>query len=192
MSVITLAKLKVENVKPLIGSRVLNSKEELLSGELAEELRELLEQRGVLVFPEIKFTDAEHVAFTKTLGTFAPEMHDAGGADDVHPITLDESVNASATYLKGSLYWHIDGTMNKMPIRASLLACKVPSPKGTGNTGFSNTYAAYDALSDAEKEEYDGYSARHGAWPTLFYWNPEPDQEHHGDRDSVVNLEHVR
>jgi alpha-ketoglutarate-dependent taurine dioxygenase len=170
-------RLSAENVKPNIGSRVLNTKEELLSGELAAELRELLEQRGVLVFPTIDFTDEEHVAFTKTLGTFAPEMTDKDGDDKVHPITLDEKVNpSSAIYLKGSLFWHIDGTMNKMPIRASLLACKVPSPKGTGNTGFSNTYAAYDALTDEQKAEYDGYKVRHGAWPTLMYWNPEPDQ----------------
>jgi alpha-ketoglutarate-dependent taurine dioxygenase len=177
MNVATQTRLKAEHIKPSIGSRVLNTKDELLSGVLSEELRDLLEQRGVLVFPQISFTDDEHVAFTKTLGTFAPEMHDAGDKDEVHPITLDESINASATYLKGSLYWHIDGTMNKTPIRASLLACKVPSPKGTGNTGFSNTYAAYDALSDEEKAEYDGYRARHGAWATLFYWYPEPDQE---------------
>lgn len=178
MATAAQTRLTAEDVKPLIGSRVLNTKEELLSGELAAELRELLEQRGVLVFPTINFTDDEHVAFTKTLGTFAPEMTDKGGDDKVHPITLDEKVNpSSAIYLKGSLYWHIDGTMNQMPILASLLSCKVPSPKGTGNTGFANTYAAYEALPAEEKAEYDAYRVRHGAWATLFYWSPEPNQE---------------
>jgi alpha-ketoglutarate-dependent taurine dioxygenase len=176
MSVTTLTQLKTEDVKPQIGTRIFNTKEELLSGELAEELRDLLEQRGVLIFPEVHFTDAEHVAFTKTLGKFAPEMSDGKDEDNVHPITLDESINASALYLKGSLFWHIDGTMNKTPIRASLLACKKPSPAGTGNTGFSNTYAAYDALPEEEKAEYDDYRARHGAWATLLNWNPEPEQ----------------
>ena len=38
---------------------------------------DLLEARGVLAFPEIHFTDDEQVAFTKTLGKFAPER--AGG-----------------------------------------------------------------------------------------------------------------
>lgn len=177
MSVATKVQLLTENIHPNIGARITNSKEELLSGELAAEIRDLLEQRGVLVFPEIGFTDAEQVAFTKTMGTFAPEMHDKDGEEGVHPITLDESVNASATYLRGSLYWHIDGTMNKVPIRASLLRCIKPSPKGTGNTGVANTYAAYDALPEDKKAEYDGYTVRHGAWPTLMYWNPEPDQE---------------
>jgi alpha-ketoglutarate-dependent taurine dioxygenase len=179
MSVAVKPRLAHEPVKPKIGSRILNSKEELLAGELAEEIRDLLEQRGVLVFPQICFTDEEQVAFTKTLGTFAPEMTDKqDGEDKVHQITLDEKKNpSSAIYLKGSLYWHIDGTMNQVPIRASLLACKVPSPKGTGNTGFSNTYAAYDALPEEKKAEYDSYRVRHGAWATLMYWSPEPNQE---------------
>ena len=178
MSVTEQTRLVHEDLKPKIGSQILNTKEELLAGNLASEIRELLEQRGVLVFPKINFTDEEQVAFTKTLGTFAPEMHDKGDKEQIHKITLDEKENpSSAIYLKGSLYWHIDGTMNKMPILASLLACKVPSPKGTGNTGFANTYAAYDELPAEKKAEYDTYRVRHGAWPTLLYWSPEPNQE---------------
>jgi alpha-ketoglutarate-dependent taurine dioxygenase len=178
MATAAQTRLSAEDIKPKIGARVLNTKEELLSGELGPALRELLEQRGVLVFPQICFTDDEQVAFTKTLGTFAPEMHDKGDKDTVHKITLDEKENpSSAIYLKGSLYWHIDGTMNKLPILASLLACKVPSPKGTGNTGFANTYAAWDDLPEDKKAEFAGYRVRHGAWPTLLYWSPEPNQE---------------
>ena len=108
-----------ELIKPSIGSRVLNNKNELLGGEIGTQIRELLEQRGVLVFPEIHFTDEEQVAFTKTLGTFQPEPR--GG--DVFKVTLDTKENpSSAEYLKGSLYWHLDGTMNDVPILASLLA----------------------------------------------------------------------
>jgi alpha-ketoglutarate-dependent taurine dioxygenase len=171
MSVATQTKLKSEEVKPKIGSRILNSKEELLSGELAREIRELLEARGVLVFPKINFTDEEQIAFTKTLGNYAPE-----GADGAPTkITLDVKENpAAAEYLKGSLYWHIDGTRNDVPILASLLSCKVPSPKGTGNTGFSNTYAAYEALSDEQKAEYEDLRVVHGPWASLFYYEPEP------------------
>jgi alpha-ketoglutarate-dependent taurine dioxygenase len=167
----TTAQLKAEHIKPKIGSRILNSKEELLSGELAAQLREELEARGILVFPKINFDDAEQIAFTKTLGEYAPEGPDGGPSK----ITLDVKENpASAEYLKGSLYWHIDGTRNEVPILASLLSCKVPSPKGTGNTGFSNTYAAYDALSDEDKAYYDDLRVLHGPWASLFYYEPEP------------------
>ena len=171
MSVATKTTLRAEDIKPKIGSRVLNTKEELLSGDLSEELRDLIEQRGVLVFPKINFTEDEQIAFTRTLGNYAPENKDGS----VSKITLDVKENpAAAEYLKGSLYWHIDGTRNDVPIFASLLSCKVPSPKGTGNTGFSNTYAAYDALTDEEKAEYDQLKVLHAPWASLFYYEPEP------------------
>ena len=176
MSVAEKTKLKLEQIKDGIGARVLNSKEELLSGDLADGIREALEDRGVLVFPKIEFTDEEQVAFTKTLGTYAPEMTDKEDEEKPHPITLDEKINpGAAAYLRGSLYWHIDGTMNEVPILASLLTCRVPAPKGTGNTGFSNTYAAYDALPEEEKARIDKLRVRHGAWATLFYYAPEPN-----------------
>ena len=129
------------------------------------------------MFPEINFTDEEQVASTKTLGTFAPEITDEEGDEKVHKITLDEKENpSSAAYLRGSLYWHIDGTMNKVPILASLLSCRVPASWG-GNTGFANTYAAYDDLPEERKVELDKMRVRHGAWVTLFYYDPEPSTE---------------
>ena len=168
------ARLSHQEIRPLIGSRVLNSKEELLAGDLGPQIRELLEERGVLVFPKVNFTDEEQVAFTKTLGTFAAEIHDRGGEDRIHKITLDVKENpTSAEYLKGSLYWHIDGTMNEVPILASLLSCKKKSDWG-GNTGFCNTYAAYEGLPEERKAELDDLRVRHGAWASLFYYNPEP------------------
>ena len=68
MTVTELTRLNAEQIKPKIGSRVLNSKAELLSGQLTDEINELLERRGVLVFPEIHFTDEEQVAFSNMLG----------------------------------------------------------------------------------------------------------------------------
>jgi len=176
MATAVKTELKFEQIKDGIGARILNSKAELLSGELGTAIRELLEDRGVLVFPAINFTDDEQVAFTNTLGTFAPELHDDHTKQSVHKITLDVKENPhAAEYLKGSLYWHIDGTGNEVPILASLLTCRVPSPKGTGNTGFSNTYAAFEALSDEEKAEYEKMRIVHAPWASLFYYNPEPN-----------------
>ena len=65
--------LETEIIEPRIASKVLASKEDLLSGEYASVLRELLEQRGVLVFPKVNFTDEEQVIFTETLGSLAQE-----------------------------------------------------------------------------------------------------------------------
>ena len=171
MSVSEQVRLVHEPIKEKIGSRILNSKEEILSGALSAQLRDLIEQRGVLVFPQINFTDEEQIEFTKTLGNYAPENKDGS----VSKITLDTKENpAAAEYLKGSLYWHIDGTRNEVPIFASMLSCKVPSPKGTGNTGFCNTYAAYDDLPADKKAEYEELRVLHAPWASLFYYEPEP------------------
>jgi alpha-ketoglutarate-dependent taurine dioxygenase len=170
MIVATKVRLQAEQIKPKIGSRVLNTKDELLSGQLAEEINDLLERRGVLIFPMVRFTDAEQVAFTDTLGKFAKEIR----GQDVFPITLDKKVNQEAAeYLKGSLFWHIDGTMNPVPIRGSILSSKV-LPSWGGNTEFANTYAAYDDLPQARKDEIDGLRVVHSMWNTGLYHTPEP------------------
>lgn len=158
------------DLTPRIATEITADKATLLSGEYATQIRELLEQRGVLVFPKVHFTDEEQVAFTKTLGTFAREAD----GDDIYLVTLDTDANAKADYLKGSFYWHIDGTMSNVPILASILSSKVLSPEG-GDTEFSNTYAAYDDLPAEEKEAYAAIRVKHSAWASLFYYDPEPD-----------------
>lgn len=165
--------LTFEQIKPTIGARVLNSKEELLDGALARQIMELLEDRGVLVFPEIQFTDDEHVAFTSTLGKFARELR----GEEIYKVSLDEGQNASAEYLKAAFFWHFDGFMSPMPIRASLLASKVLSPAGTGDTDFANTYAAYEALSDADKAHLQDLRAVHALAATQLDVTPEPTYE---------------
>jgi alpha-ketoglutarate-dependent taurine dioxygenase len=166
--------LHTRDLKQRIGTEVFADKDTLLGGQHAATLRDLLERRGVLVFPRIGFTDDEQVAFTETLGVFAAERT----GEKVYSVTLDSTVNSSADYLKGSLYWHIDGTMNDVPIRASLLSSRVLPAEGGGDTEFCTTYAAYNDLSEEEKSEVEGLRVMHSAWNTLFYFEPEPDIEH--------------
>jgi len=94
----------------------------------------------------------------------------------IYKVTLDSSANARSDYLKGSWYWHIDGTMNKVPILASILCAKKLAPEG-GDTEFCNTYAAYDDLPEAEKQQIGKLKVMHSAWNTLFYYDPEPKIE---------------
>ena len=164
---------KTRDLTPRIATEIRADKKTLLSGEHAAKMRELLELRGVLVFPRIDFTDEEQIEFTQTLGTFAPEMR----GERVYKVTLDTKVNDMADYLKGSLYWHIDGTMNAVPILASLLSMRVLPSNGGGDTEFCNTYAAYDDLPEDEKRKIDKLRVMHSAWNTLFYYDPEPNVE---------------
>ncbi|MGB3893321.1 MAG: TauD/TfdA family dioxygenase [Mycolicibacter sinensis] len=166
----TTTTLPTRDLTEHIATEVRADKEALLSGDYAGAIRELLEQRGVLVFPQIGFTDAEQIAFTETLGTLAPERD----GEAVYDVTLDTNVNKQADYLKGSFYWHLDGTMNEVPILASLLSSKVLPADGGGDTEFCNTYAAYDALPEEDKQQLASLRAMHSAWNSLLYYDPEP------------------
>jgi alpha-ketoglutarate-dependent taurine dioxygenase len=165
--------LTTKDLTPRIATEIRADKQTLLGGAHATEIRELLERRGVLIFPKVNFTDEEQVTFTQTLGTFAAEMR----GEKVYKVTLDTKVNDQADYLKGSLYWHIDGTMNSVPILASLLSMRVLPANGGGDTEFCNTYAAYDDLPDAEKQQLEQLKVMHSAWNTIFYYDPEPKIE---------------
>lgn len=173
MATAVKTELDYENIKPKIGSRILNSKEELLSGELSDEINDLLEKRGVLIFPKVHFTDKDQLKFTDLLGGNVIEVE----GSEVFKVSLDEKVSArSAEYLKGSLFWHIDGTMNKVPIRASMLTAVKLSDEG-GDTCFANTAASYADLDDETKEEIDDLRVVHSLWRSQLYHTPEPTVE---------------
>ncbi len=165
----------VTDVAPKIGTAIRTDKDTLLSGARAQDIREIMERRGVIVFPEIHLTDEEQIAFTHTLGTFAHEEGEGGkgGKDSVYPITMDETINPIASYLKGAFFWHIDGTMSDKPILASIMSARALAPVG-GETDFCNTYAAWDDLPEDEKAAVEGLQVVHAMWRSQLYWRPEP------------------
>jgi alpha-ketoglutarate-dependent taurine dioxygenase len=180
MSVATKTRLRAEQIKPKIGSRVLNTKEELLSGELSAEINALLEERGVLVFKRLGLTEEEQVQFTNLLGGNATEIGVDGGA--IFSISLDKGEHHRSVieYLKGSLFWHVDGTMNPVPVRGSILTSKV-LPTWGGNTEFANCYDAYDDLPQETKDRIDDLRVVHAMWVSQLYHTPEPTMEQLND-----------
>jgi alpha-ketoglutarate-dependent taurine dioxygenase len=176
-SAATTTRLRAEPIKPKIGTRVLNTKAELLGGELSEELLTLLENTGILVFPGLNLTDDEQVAFTDVLGGSVKEIGGAATKQGVFKVSLDRKINYDvAEYLMGSMYWHIDGTMNPLPIRASMLTAKVLTDEG-GDTQFANTASAWADLPDDEKAKLEGLRVVHSLWRSQLYHYPEPTME---------------
>lgn len=103
MTVSTVTRFYVSDVTLRIGCCIETDKATLLNGSKVKEIRELMEKRGVVVFPEISLTDEEQIAFTHTLGAFAHEEGEGvAGKDAVYPITMDERINPTASYLKGA------------------------------------------------------------------------------------------
>jgi len=146
-----------------------------------------LDQNGVLVFRGLHSDDETQIAFSK-------KLDDVGKSEPAEPpriykVTLDPTKTATADLLLGTFYWHIDGAQDDVPTKATLLSSYVISSKG-GETDFASTYAAYDDLTDEEKERYEGLrvvhtleaSQRHvHPAPTpeeLARWHEKPDKEH--------------
>ena len=161
-----MSTVRIERIKPHIGGIVHVDKEHLLDGETIAAVREALEDRGVLVFPRMNLTDAEQLAFTDKLGTrlnYNRKAPGSGAADeeDVYAITLDKKINFQPEYVLGTFFWHIDGVTIDQPLpKATLLTARKLSPTG-GQTEFASTYAAYENLSEAEKQEVEGLKVIH-------------------------------
>lgn len=139
--------LTLIDLEPRIGVTVEASKSDLLSGSHTAELRALLASRAVLVFPRVDFSDLEHLAFSRTLGTVIPV-----GEEGIRPISR---VGIDAAYITASFHWHFDGAFDDVPALAGLLTARQLSTNGGGRTQFANTYAAYADLPEDEKEAYD-------------------------------------
>jgi alpha-ketoglutarate-dependent taurine dioxygenase len=165
---------------PRIGSVIEADPDTLLSGRWARDIRALLEERGVLVFPGVGFDDEQQIAFTQTLGTQAFENNGVAQADGskqaIFKVSLDPLVNPIGVYLMTSFFWHFDGSMHEVPILASLLSARY-MPPGGGATEWCNTYAAYDALPESDQRALDGLRVMHANWALQRYVNPEPSYE---------------
>jgi len=164
--------LDVKDLTPRIGSEIRTDVATLLCGSEAATIREILERRGVVFFRGLDIDDAQQVAIAKTLGnTVASE-----GEGGIYKISLDKDVNKRADYLKGSLFWHADGSLQPRPNLAALLRAVRLSETG-GQTEFCNTYAAYDDLPEAEKKAIEKLRVVHSVERSQYYVTPEMSYE---------------
>jgi alpha-ketoglutarate-dependent taurine dioxygenase len=164
--------LQVTGLTPRIGSEIRADVGTLLGGSEAANIREILEQRGVVVFHDLHITDEQQVAFARTLGNIVASEGEGG----IYKISLDKDVNQRADYLKGSLFWHVDGSLQPYPNLGALLRPIKLSETG-GQTEFCNTYAAYDDLPEDDKTSLAGLRVVHSVERSQYYVNPELSYE---------------
>jgi alpha-ketoglutarate-dependent taurine dioxygenase len=161
-----------------IGAQATLRPDEILHPGFATECLEALERFGVLVFPRIGLSDEQQVAFSASLGDVMPQGAPKadGSRDLVFKVTLDPKKNEAAEYLKGTIYWHIDGATDDIPAKATLLSGRRLSPAG-GQTEFCNTYAAYDDLAEAEQRYCESLRVVHSLEAANRLTTPEPTAE---------------
>jgi alpha-ketoglutarate-dependent taurine dioxygenase len=115
----------------------------------------------VLVFRDQRLTPDQQIAFTEQFGTLERHIARNRGAGNplVHIVSnLDGEGRPSGKL--GSTRWHTDKSFRPEPSLATILHAIEMPPDG-GDTCFANMYAAYEALSDAEKAELDGVGVIH-------------------------------
>ncbi|BBY14932.1 TauD/TfdA dioxygenase family protein [Mycolicibacterium litorale] len=165
-------RLEVIDVAPRIASEIRTDLDTLLSGRESQHIRAVLEQRGVVFVRGLDITDEQQVTIARTLGKLVANEGDGG----IYKISLDKNVNQKADYLKGSMFWHFDGSLQPYPNLATLLRAITLSEVG-GETEFCNTYAAYDDLPQSDKELIADLRVVHSAERSQYYVRPEMSYE---------------
>lgn len=143
---------------------------------LAAAVLDALEDNGVLVFPNLRLDPDAQVAFCRKLGAVDHSSDGHHPVAGIYPITLDTSKNASASYLRATFDWHIDGCTpiaDTYPQMATVLSAVAVAARG-GETEFANSYGAYDELTAAERERYGRLRVVHSLEASQRRVTPDP------------------
>ncbi|MGF7238665.1 MAG: TauD/TfdA dioxygenase family protein [Frankia sp.] len=132
---------------------------------------EALKWRGVLLIRGLHLDDEAQLAFSRKLGEIV-----ALGGNEIFKVTLDPTKNPAAEYLKGTFYWHIDGTTDDVPTKATTLTARHVAMVG-GGTEFASTYAAYEGLPERDRKRYDELRVVHSLEASQRLVKPNPTDE---------------
>jgi alpha-ketoglutarate-dependent taurine dioxygenase len=170
--------MTLEKLTPTVGAEVLGATPEALVEDetLAPWVLEALDAHGVLVFRGLGLDDATQVAFSKQLGDVVILGAPEGPNPEIFRVSLDPAKNPAANYLRGTFDWHIDGMTEDIPIMATILSAHDVAATG-GETEFASTYAAYDHLTDEEKERFATTRVVHTIEATQRLVNPDPTDD---------------
>ncbi len=176
MTVLTINKLTAS-----VGAEVTGLDPDALAADdaLGAAVLDALEDNGVLVFPQLGLQPEAQVAFCRKLGEIDHSSDGHHPVAGIYPVTLDKSKNASASYLRATFDWHIDGctpTDDEPPQKATVLTAKQVAERG-GETEFANSYAAYEAFSDEERERFGSLRVVHSLEASQRRINPDPSPE---------------
>ena len=182
--------LQAIDLTPRVGSEFRIDRDVLLSGAQAQDIRDLLVQRGVIIARGLHLTDDEQRALARTLGDLRLGTVKQEGEEGLMKVTFDKKVNPEyAQFFFGSQLWHMDGTYEEVPPFATLLTPRVLSETG-GQTEFCNTYAAYEDLSEADKALVDGLKVINTMQAALFPGKPDCTVEEFALWSSYPNRAH--
>jgi alpha-ketoglutarate-dependent taurine dioxygenase len=131
---------------------------------------EALKWRGVLLIRGLHLDDDGQLALSRKLG----EVVSLRG-QQIFTVSLDPAKTPQAEYLKGTFHWHIDGTCDDIPVKATTLTARQVAAAG-GGTEFASTYAAYENLAERDRKRYDDLRVVHSFEASQRLVKPEPTE----------------
>ena len=179
--------LKTEKVTETVGAEVLGvDVDRLLHDEdLPDAVADALEENGALLFRGLHIDDETQIAFCRRLGDL--ETMSFNEIPEIMVINLDPGASHEEYFL-GNVNWHVDGaTSQSAPPKTTVLSAHKVSAVG-GETEFASSYAAYEALSDEEKERFSQLRV-HCSTEAIMrkaFSNPTPEQLARWQRSSGV------
>ncbi|MDO3634880.1 TauD/TfdA dioxygenase family protein [Mycolicibacterium arseniciresistens] len=173
--------LTINKLTDSVGAEVTGVDPDRLAGDdsLGEAVLDALEDNGVLVFPGLGLQPEVQVEFCRRLGEIDHSSDGHHPVPGIYPVTLDKSKNSSAAYLRATFDWHIDGCTplnDECPQKATVLSAKQVASRG-GETEFANSYAAYEAFSDEEKDRFGALRVVHSLEASQRRITPDPSPE---------------
>ncbi|HME75796.1 MAG TPA: TauD/TfdA family dioxygenase [Mycobacterium sp.] len=164
---------------------------DLAAPQAAADAQRALDEHGVVVYREVNLDDDELLAFSRRLGTLVTQPTGEHRHPEIQTITLDPTkTNALlASYRQGNFHWHIDGATDEIPQKATLLTARAVDPAG-GDTEFANTYAAYSALSDDDKDQIADLQVLHTFAHAQSLANPDATDEQRASWNRVPSRTH--
>jgi len=123
---------------------------------------------GVIFFRGQKITELQHIAFARRFGELEININTEYGLPDYPEMLLVSNIVEEGRHIglaDAGITWHTDMSAYRKPPRCSLLyAREVPhdaNGRVLGDTLFTSSAAAYDALSPEIKEQLAGRRATH-------------------------------
>jgi taurine dioxygenase len=148
----------------------------------AADIRQALNEHGVVFFRDQCLSPGQHVAFAESMGKINVNrfFKTVPGYPQIAEVRKEP---AQTTNIGGG--WHTDHSYDQIPALGSILLAREVPPRG-GDTMFASMALAYDALSDGLKKTLKGLRAVHTSRHVFGLKAHEANPER---RDRFVNAE---
>lgn len=161
--------LTVERLSPALGAELTGvDLRKPVGNAIKQAILDAWYEHHMLVFPGQVLNDAEHLRACEIFGDIQPERLNPHLAAEENPgVHFVSNIRKDGILPHGDIVFHMDQMQYEKPSQAMSL-CGIDIPSKGGETKFSNSHRAYDALPDDIKEKLEGLRAENA----YLYYSP--------------------